>query len=67
MSSGEKLSFKYEDFLYFISAVGVVLLNSTGETIDIITRTDKYVIHKQVQRKNGLLFMRAKKRLLRKA
>ena len=58
--------FKYDEFLIKVSTVGVVTVNSTGETLDIITRDDKYTIHKQVEWRNGLLFMRAKKRLLRK-
>ena len=33
--------------------------------IDVITRDDKWVIHKQIEKKNGLTFMRMKKRLIK--
>ena len=47
---------------------GVVFIfnedKENSKVIDIVTRQDNFLIHKQIEIKNGLLFMRLKRRLL---
>ncbi len=46
---------------------GIIFLNKdTGNSkiIDIVRQHDKFYIHQQIERRNGLLFMRLKKRAL---
>ena len=57
-------SYKYQHYDKKYS-VGVANFNSDSEKIDIITYMNDYYIHKQLEIKNNLLFMRIKKRLLR--
>ncbi len=45
--------------------VGVANFKPDSEKIDIITYINDYYVHKQLEIRNNLLFMRIKKRLVR--
>lgn len=45
--------------------MGVDKLSRDLGKIDIITYSDSFYIHKQIENKNGLFFMRLKKRSMR--
>lgn len=55
-------SFKYYHF-HKKGSVGVANLTHS-EKIDIITYEDKFYIHRQIERRGNIVFMRIKKRLL---
>ena len=57
-------SYKYHHF-HKKHSVGVANFNSGSEKIDIITYINNYYVHKQLEIRNNLLFMRIKKRLVR--
>lgn len=56
-------SFKYQHFNKMYG-VGVANLRTNSEKIDIITYGDKFYIHRQIEKRNNIVFMRIKKRLL---
>jgi len=45
-------------------SVGVDNITSDYGKVDIITCTDKYCTHRQIERRDNLVFMRIKKRYL---
>ena len=47
-----------------MGSVGVANLSANSEKIDIITYGDKFYIHRQIERRDNIVFMRIKKRLL---
>ena len=58
----EMQTFKYQHF-HKMGNVGVANLTDS-EKIDIITYDDKFYIHRQIEKRNNIVFMRIKKRLL---
>lgn len=48
-----------------MGSVGVANLSTDSEKIDIITYGDKFYIHRQIEKRDNMVFMRIKKRLLR--
>ena len=38
--------------------------NNVQEVIDVIHETKKHLVHRQIERRGALLFMRAKKRMI---
>ena len=57
-------NYKYQHY-DIKSIVGVANFNSSSRKIDIVMYSDNRYIHKQIEIRNNLLFMRIKKRLIR--
>ena len=59
----ETQSFIYHQFNKY-NIVGVENLTSKSSKIDLITYSDSYYIHKQIEKRDNMLFMWIKKRPL---
>jgi len=57
-------SFKYGAWLKIVS-VGVENIHTISGKVDIIMWNSKYYIHRQIEKRDNLMFMRVKKRSLK--
>jgi len=57
-------SFKYGAWLK-IDSVGVENINTNSEKVDIIMYNSEFYTHKQIEKKDNLVFMRIKKRAIK--
>ena len=60
LKTPQTLLMSYSSNLLYVG--GGIILNKADNVVDIIKRVGNSYIHKQVEIRNGLLFMRLKKR-----